>query len=313
MNRDRISEALSGISMEYLAECEAYSPGLRKLPSDKENKMGHYAHPAKRTGRKILALILAACLILAVGITAYAAGILQSLFSRWAGRVDLAPMTEEERAENPDRAEWVDEQIAIQEQLAQISENMQPTDAAVSEGDLFSVALLESYYDGEKIAMTCRLTAEDLPVTFGFDQSHPLFANRRVHQDMYWDPSEDWRSRVPREADREKIEELLAKDGHVGFTTHSLVIRDHVYVNGEDFGYGHSDPEPDGTFYIDPYYCGLGDVELPESCRNQKQVEVTLRVYDGLVHYWLEGNSVSWVYDEGELYPVSFVVENNNF
>lgn len=308
MNRKRISQALNGIDPKLLAECESYTP---ERPSERDYNMGLYENVKRPANRKLIAAALAACLILGLGITAYAAGAFQPLFAAWASLFDIQPLTVEERESNPDRAAWVDEQIATQEKMQTIVENMQETEVENSPDDLAgaSITMLESFYDGEKLAMTCRMDVPEGSVAFDFDEKHPDF-------ESLWDfegsTMDDWKTYVPRESDRQAIEKALAEDGKVGFTVVTYILRDHVYINGEDPGYGHSEPAEDGTFYIDPYYCGLGDVELPDSCRNQESVEVTIRIAESLIHFWLEGKTIQWCFSGGDVYPVTFTVENIN-
>ena len=102
MNREMVSKALSGISMDYIGECQAYTPKLRELPGGKEQKMGRFEKKSSGISRKILALVLAACLILGLSITAYATGIVQSLIAKWANSFFLETPTDELRESRPD-------------------------------------------------------------------------------------------------------------------------------------------------------------------------------------------------------------------
>ena len=75
MNRKLISKALNGIEETYLVECMTYR-GKRGQAPERNPKMGKYENTTVRPhSRRLLALILAACLIFALATTAYAANL----------------------------------------------------------------------------------------------------------------------------------------------------------------------------------------------------------------------------------------------
>ena len=116
-----------------------------------------------------------------------------------------------------------------------------------------------------------------------------------------------------REEDRQLILQKLERDGSVGFTTYEFFVSDHVLVNGEDPGFSHSDPnDNDGIFYVDPYYTSVFGSELPESCRNLPELEVTFTVRCCVTHYRLDGDTFRWANGARIDYPVSFTLENVN-
>lgn len=313
MNRERISEAISGIRMEYIAECETYSPKSQKLPSEKENHMGGFERTQKSTARKVIALVLAACLIMGLGITAYATGIFESLIARFANSYVLETPTDELREERPEYAEWLDEQWETRDMMEEIGENASKEEQihTVEGIDDTIITLLESYYDGEKISMACKLTVPELPADFSFDESHPMFG--KLCQIGEIDPSREyviWSA--PTLEDQERAELLYRENGKVGFISYLVYVRDHVYVNGEDLGPCHSEPDEDGIFVVKPYIEGSGEVVLPESCRNQSSVEVQLTVRKIAQYYWYEDGKVLSCTGEPLDIPISFTIENRN-
>ena len=75
MSREVISKALNGIADEYKAEALELSSPVVSAASGKENDIVH--HDKQTTGRisrRVLTIALAACLILALAVTAYAVG-----------------------------------------------------------------------------------------------------------------------------------------------------------------------------------------------------------------------------------------------
>lgn len=309
MNRDRISEVISGISMDYVAECETYSP---KLPSGKERSMGRYKIKTQKSRRRFITVALAACLVLALGITAAALG-LPTIIKNWVTGHQYETPTDELRASRPDYAEWLDEQLEIQATLEAMAEKAQQTnDPKKPEGlDDATITLKEYCYDGEKFTMACYYEGPQWPVTFDFDENHPLFGSLEGSQEGYWSGHEAWESYVSLESDRERIRQELEENGHVGFTTYDFYVSDHVIVNGEDPGFSHTDPADDnGMFYVDPYYTTAFGTLLPESCRNLPELEVTFTVRCCVTHYWLEGDTVKWANGDRIDYPVSFTLTN---
>lgn len=315
MKSKQMLRAFGQIDEKYIEEYMEDSMVLRVPPSKKETCMGQFERTRKHSTRRVVALILAACLVMGLCVTAYASGGFNSLIAKWASSHVYQPPTDKLREERPDHAEWLDEQLAIQGVLEEMGEKAQQVNAEKSPEELAqaSVTLLESYYDGEKIAMTCRLSTAEMHVALDFDKTHPLFNQLSTPGSDYSGKEISWESYVPFEEDQQLIKQELESKGSVGFTAGYYYLKGHVYVNNEDFGYGHSEVESDGLFYIDPFYSGLGNVELPESCRDQSDVDVTVRLGYNQIHWWLEGDKVLCAYESnGEVYPVTFTIKKIN-
>lgn len=76
MNRKLISKALGGIDDSFIAESMTYRGKKTQLPPERTSKMGKFENRnARHTSRRLFALILAACLIFSLAITAYAANL----------------------------------------------------------------------------------------------------------------------------------------------------------------------------------------------------------------------------------------------
>ena len=302
--------AFSGIDGKYIEEAAAPETQSPRRPL-------YIADPPKSTHmrRKLITLIIAACLILGLSITAYATGAVQSLLAKFANGFVLETPTDELRESRPDYAEWLDEQWETRAALEEIAGKAQQVhEEKKAEGlDDASITLLESYYDGMKFSMACQFDEPLRPVTFDVDKDDPLFADLQELQDGYWAQAADWPAYVPREEDQQLIRQKLEKNGCVGFTTYDFVVSDHVLVNGEDPGFSHTDPnDNDGIFYVDPFYTSVFGSELPETCQNLPELEVTFTVRCCLTHYWLEGDVLRWTNGKRIDYPVSFTLENIN-
>lgn len=310
MNRKRISEALNGIQMEYIVECESYDPKLRKLSSEKEHKMERYEHKSRNSNRKIIALILAACLIMGLGITAYATGVIQSLIAKWANSFVIETPTDELREERPDYAHWLDEQLEMKSMMEKIGENAEKRDETASAEAISSaITLLESYYDGEKISMACKLTAPIIPADYHFDETHPMFSSLRTAGDV--EGNQIWNA--PTQEDYDRAQKEYRENGKVGFITREIFVSDHVYVNDEDCGPCHSDVDEDGYFVVKPFVNDLGDVVLSEACQNQPSVDVTLTIRKIAIFHWYENGKYMYCTGEIEDFPVTFTLENANY
>lgn len=312
MNRERISQALSGISEDILAECTQYTPPVREYSPERKLVMGRYEEKRPHTlGRRTVVLILAACLLFALGITAYATGAVQSLFAKWANTQQYED-PDAVRESNPDYAQWIETQLETQEALRDIGNNMEQVDIQKNIAELSnaSITLKEFYYDGTQIAATAVFQEPKFPISFDFDKSHPGFGDLEVTDDFseHYDDPYFWESIVPLESQISEVKTLLEQDGHVGFTTYTAYISDHVYANDADLGCCHTDPDSTGLFYVEPYIAGIGDVPLPESCQDQSQITLKLNVRVFETHFYLDGTVLSRVYGDHWDYPVEFTL-----
>ena len=296
MNRKLLSKAISGIAEKYVIECESYAP----------------EHSGGIT-RKILTLVLAACLILGLSAAAYATGILPSWITGWVQSIFLEAPTDELRQSRPDYAQWLDEQWETRAALEEMGEKaQQANEERTPEGlDGGSITLLESCYDGVKFSMACRFAPPQRPMTFAISLDDPQFAELKEPQPDCSASGADWKAYVRGQVDFGQIQQRLEAEGHVGFTTYDFFVSDHVLVNGEDPGFSHTEPEDnDGIFYVDPYYTSVFGPELPESCRNLDHIEVTFTVRCCETHYWLDGDTLRWMNGARTDYPVSFTLDN---
>lgn len=134
MNRKLISKALGGIDDSFIAESMTYRGKKTQLPPERTSKMGKFENRnAGHTSRRLFTLILAACLIFSLAITAYAA----NLFG-------IREMFRTYNRELPEAAEPY-----IQ----------QHTEAAQTED--WSARITESLCDGSRILLTVTVSGGD--------------------------------------------------------------------------------------------------------------------------------------------------------
>lgn len=305
MSRENISKILSGIDPSFVEECT-------KQPSER-NGMKH-------STRRIAAIVIAACLLFALAITAYATGALRSILGNfWGSYGDALQDPQEQRAlGRDDYADWLEGEHQMVDKMLDIAGKTTPqnTFVPIQPDSKAGITLLESYYDGEKIAMGCQFQRMNLqaPIQFDIDLNDPAYAELGEME-----PREDFAEFleygdgcVTTEEDRKEIAARLKRDGKVTFAAWGSWLSDHVYANGEDLGCCHGDIDPEGYFTVDPMVMGIGEVELPDSCRNLPEVTVTLNYCVQQVVYQLEGSTLRWAELPIQRYPVDIIVKNVN-
>ena len=304
MSHESILRILNEIDPALVEECIAEQG---KRPSER-NDMKRSHHSSRR---RLAVIILAACLVFALGITAYATGAIQSLISKyWSGFQYQTP-DDQLRQERPDYAAWLDEQIEIQNMMLSVGEDAVQTrqDYPIPGTNGGGISLLEYYYDGEKVALACQFHRPENQVDFGFDgENYPNLPFQDVGADDY--PS--YKSLVKNETELEEIEKRLQKNGAVSFLVSDCWLSDHVYANDADLGPCHGDPDENGIFTIDPVVMGMGEVELPQSCRNQEALTVTMTYRVATYAFKLEGDTIQYTRIGLTDYPISFTIPNLN-
>lgn len=301
MKRDNISKILSGIDPTFVEECVS-------RPSER-NTMKH--------SKRLAVLIAAACLLVALGITAYAAA-RSILGDFWGSYGEHLQDPQEQRAlGREDYADWLEGEHQMVDKMLDIAGKTTPqnTFVPIQPGSKAGITLLESYYDGEKIAMGCQFQRMNLqaPIRFDIDLNDPAYADLGELQPRT-DLEEFMQYGAGHQVSQEELQEIalrLKRDGKVTFVTYDSWLSDHVYANGEDLGPCHGDIDENGNFTVDPMIMGIGEVELPESCRNLPEITVTLNYCVQPVLYVLEGDSMSCATAPIQRYPVNITIQNN--
>lgn len=302
MKCDNISKILSGIDPTFVEECVT-------RPSER-NTMKH--------SKRLAVLIAAACLLVALGITAYAAA--RSILGDFWGSYgkNLQDPQEQRALGREDYADWLEGEHQMVDKMLDIAgkTTAQNTFVPIQPGSKAGITLLESYYDGEKIALGCQFQWMNLqqPIVYDIDLNDPAYAElgEMETQDslaLFLEYGDSYATSS--EADRQEIAARLKRDGKVTFAAWDSWLRDHVYANGEDLGCCHGDLDPEGYFTVDPMVMGIGEVELPESCRNQPEITVTLNYVVQPVVYQLEGDTLRKAELPVQRYPVNITIANH--
>lgn len=271
----------------------------------------------KHSKRRLAVLIAAACLLFALGITAYAAA--RSILGDFWGSYgkNLQDPQEQRALGREDYADWLEGEHKMVDSMLDIAGKTTPqnTFVPIQPGSKAGITLLESYYDGEKIAMGCQFQRINLqePIQYDIDLNDPAYAELEEMQtrEDFAEFLEYGDGYMTTEEDRKEIAARLERDGNVTFVASDSWLSDHVYANGEDLGCCHSDIDPEGYFTVDPMVMGIGEIELPESCRNLPEVTVTLNYCVQRVVYQLEGNTLRWAELPIQRYPVDITIANS--
>ena len=301
MSHEKTIMILNEIDSALLEECVRRE--LQSTPERKRMKKHH--------SRRLGVLIAAACLVFALGITAYATGAIQSLIGKFWSSFQYETPDDKLRQERPDYASWLDEQIEIRNRMLDMGEKAVQTreDYPIPGTNGGGISLLEYYYDGEKIALACQFHRPETQVDFSFSaENYPKLPFQSVEASEY--PS--YLSLVKNPEELEIIQEKLQKDGSVSFLVSDCWLSDHVYANDSDLGPCHGDPDENGVFTIDPIVMGMGEVELPQSCQNQKEITVTMTYRVATYAFKLEGDAIQYTPIGRTDYPISFTIPDLN-
>lgn len=296
MSRNQIINILNELDPALVEECAEY-----RLPSERNGMK-------KLNKRRMTAMILAACLVVALAVTAYATGAIQSLIGKYWSQYSYTTPDDALREERPDYAAWLDEQLETQSMMLAVGEKSVQTQVDYPIPGLTGagVTLLEYYYDGEKIALACQFHAPEQPVDFDFDPSaYPNLPFEALKPGGY----PDYRSMVKDEASLQAIEERLQKQGRVSFLVYESHMSDGVYAEGENLA-PCGDLDENGIFTVDPIATGLNGGLIPEKCRNLEEITVSLTYRVSVYAYQLEADTVQYAAVGRMDFPVSFTVPN---
>ena len=283
MKRDNISKILSGIDPAFVEECVT-------RPSER-NTMKH--------SKRLAVLIAAACLLVALGITAYAAA-RSILGDFWGSYGEHLQDPQEQRAlGREDYADWLEGEHKMVDKMLDIAgkTTAQNTFVPIQPGSKAGIAQHRCAVGGQ----------------IDIDLNDPAYADLDELQPRT-DLEEFMQYGAGHQVSQEELQEIalrLKRDGKVTFVTYDSWLSDHVYANGEDLGPCHGDIDENGNFTVDPMIMGIGEVELPESCRNLPEITVTLNYCVQPVLYVLEGDSMSCATAPIQRYPVNITIQNN--
>lgn len=296
MSRNQIIEILNELDPALVEECAEY-----RLPSERNGMK-------KLNKRRLAAIILAACLVVALAATAYATGAIQSLIGKYWSSYSYTTPDDALREERPDYAAWLDEQRETQAMMLAVGEKAVQTQVDYPIPGLTGagVTLLEYYYDGEKIALACQFHAPEQPVDFDFDPSaYPNLPFEALKPGGY----PDYHGKVKDEASLQAIEERLQKQGRVSFLVYESHMSDGVYAEGENLA-PCGDLDENGIFTVDPIATDLNNGQIPEKCRNLAEITVSLTYRVSVYAYQLEADTVQYAAVGRMDFPVSFTVPN---
>lgn len=172
MNRETITLMLNGLDDNYISEATVFCPDtVQEAPE-------RIVHMKKK---KIIALALAAVLVFALGVTAFAAGWLAPMFNEM--KQDYKHMASIEGSVSPEFAEVKDLYAAYYQEQAELFENAeqymnekqsQAEKVTLPEFDESSVTLSERYYDGDTLLIGINLYESVPDIVVGYEPDGEL-------------------------------------------------------------------------------------------------------------------------------------------
>lgn len=294
MKRENISRILNGIDPSFVDECARMT-----LPPERSNMK-------KQSVRRLVVLASAACLIFATLLTGYATGAFDSILSRvWSSYAPGDPESERAKGRD-DYADWLETQHETREAMLEIGANMQQegTFVSIPGRENSGITLLESFYDGERIALGCRFHGLENENEIEYDV--PVEGLEFTQLPIY----EDYRYVFSPE-DLALIDERLSRGETVTLRYQDSWLRDHIYANGQDLGPCHSDVDSEGYFTVEPLVMGIGEVVLDEKNRDVDEITVTMNYAVGTWVYQITAEQAQYSY-QYESYPIEFTIQNGN-
>ena len=288
MNRELISKALCQIDESFIAE--AYRPVTEAASGSSERIV-----PMKK--KRIITFALAAALLLALGVTAYATGLVSAITD--VARSLSSPSPDEEmREERPEAAAYLDQWNSRMDELAEMGENADKTAQSATLEDGTTITLTENYYDGERLALSYALSAEEPRIDYDFGPDHEAFAHLAESEGLMWYQS----------LSNEQYLEIMAKlklSGKVGFVIRTVDVGDHVTLtDGTDIG-----PFIGGE--LDGYTVLVPQNGLPDPAKGRDKLDLTFHVKTYEAYIWLEGDQVYSYFPVIAGVPVTFEIRNS--
>ena len=293
MNREMLSLAVGGIRDDHI---------MAGLKSGKRIKTRLKA--GRGRSRKAISLLLAAAFLLALGVTAYAMGWLDSIFGR---ALEELPLSETE--------------AALYEKAA--AEPV-PKEAASTElrdlpGRVFSLS--EAYYDGKSLLLAYQMDSLLYPVEFRYGPEDAHF------KDLIYlgkaAVNTGWQTYMTPE-EYARVEQMMRDSGQCGFAVRYAYLGDHIRLtDGTDLGPWISHTI-DGTVLLQwteeeqevPVEGGvvrLHQTGLPPAAQDRDELQLVFTIREILAFHYKDGEQFFYYYEplgeEEIIIPVSRAVE----
>lgn len=323
MNRELLAKAFGDIDESVIAE--AYRPATEVAFGSPER----IVHMRKK---KIITLALAAAMILALGVAAYAAGWFAPIFHSIRYNV---PEVEDRKPGSEDYYAELEEKNAVMEAAEQYMNDQQPVPETVSlpELDNCEITLLERYYDGKTLLLGLHLESDAPPFAAVYENEEEIrekattiaFADSVENDDIEtlepvaYDEIVTSRSdkaiehgfchvssivldsmlfhELPPEEYEEAWEHLL-ETGHLCIIRNDLYVSDHILMeDGTDLGQTNSLPVYEGLAVQN------GNVffeapELPDAAQGLDSLSFRVNVRIVRSFYYMELDGSTWYYSE---------------
>lgn len=257
MNRQLISVAIGNIRDDHITAALLYTPKARA---------NHYSRETNRPRptKRMIAIVLAAALLLAFAITAYATGWFESFFAK---------VSEQYNVPDPERYEHAGDLSSKEPETINLKD---------LPGNTFTLS--ESFYDGEDLLLAYSLDSMKYPAQFGFGPGDENFDQLTSTGPWYIDGQ--WENQVPAE-DYERICEALRSEENTGYIIRVAYLGDHIRLtDGTDLGPMLNNYTIDGNVILE---CQEG---LPEAVKNRRELDLVFTVREILNYYYKDGGTL---------------------
>lgn len=232
---------------------------------------------------RIGSLAAAIALIFTLGVTAYAAGVFDSIIAKMSGAYAT-----------PDEV-----RDARYEAAAEIStKEMETIDLSQLLGN--SITMEESFYDGDDLMVVYSLDALTYPIDYGFDSSDERYASLELRESL----TLDWFKNEFDISDDDYAEICgkVSSDGEASFILTRIELGDHVVLtDGTDVG-PMTIMEFDGSVFLEPQN------GLPEDAKNREQLDLVFTVNYRDICFRIDGEGIYTYWPQPQSEKVTFTI-----
>ena len=277
MTREQLSRIICNLDERQIAEAHQFDPDLCGRSPERNVYMKK---------KRIITFVLAAALILSLGVVAYATGLVSAIAE--AARELSLPVPNEEMSWN-----------SKMDELIEIGENSDKIAQSVELEDGTTITLTENFYDGERLALSYVLNTDGPSIDYSFGPDHEYFDLLTENNGLLWYQNLS-------NAQYLEIMAELEQTDKVGFVIRNVDVGDHItLVDGTNIG-PFLGGEIDGNTVLVPQN------GLPDTAKGQDKLDVVFHVKTYESYIWLEGDKVYSYHPIVEGVPVTFTIIKNS-
>lgn len=225
----------------------------------------------------------AIALVFTLGVTAYAAGVFDSIIARMA---DSYAVPDEARDDRYEAAAEISVKEPETVDLTQLVGN--------------AITMEESYYDGNDLMLVYSLDSMTYPIDYSFDAADERYSSLSLQESL----SLDWFKTEFRISDEDlsEIRSRIDANGEAAFVLTRIELGDHVVLtDGTDVG-PMTVMEFDGSVFLEPQN------GLPAAAKNREQLELVFTVNRRDICFRIDGEDIYTCWPQPESETVSFTI-----